>query len=543
MESGDAHRRSRFGGTFVLAGTLVGGALFIRLYFLVARVALQGDEIHYAESLWRFLHGRFLAGISDYWSFLYPFVAIPFGWAAGDAETGLRILSTLAGAAAVLPAMALARSLAGDRAALFAGILVAIHPNLVSFSTTAATEPLFTFLFLSALWLLARGFALGRAMAFAGAGALLGLAALVRAEGQVLLVLFAVAALFARGGEKARAGTERGLARVGAKARLSRAALIVAAFVVVSIPYYALLRGATGEWTAGSKAAVNLSSPVIWEETLDRERFVYELNDEGTARRIDGIGRESAAAVFWRERGRIAAMYPSKMGAGLALLPRLFSSPLLPLLVLLGLLARRRPPGRGAAEWTVLAAGIFPFAFYSIFRVELRYLVPYLPIYLVWGGIGCAALYEWLRGCAGARRWIAVGAVALAIATLLPFIPRHRSIVSRSQRVEWRQIGAWIRAEAGPGARLLAPSGCSASYYAGNPEATFIPWTDEAGLLRYARSRGYDLLLVDEAYFRAARPTLAGIVDAPPAADLQLLREFAATGGTPIKLYRILPAK
>ena len=186
---------------------------------------------------------------------------------------------------------------------------------------------------------------------YAAAGAMLGLACLVRPEAIAILPLFA---LFARGGRR-NAGPGASFA-----ARIRRSIVMAVIFAVMLLPYFFLLRAATGGWTGGSKAAVNLSSPVIWQDDLAREEYVYRLNDEGTARRIDDLARENALQIFWRQKGAIASGYPAKMGAGIGLLPLLFSSPFLLLLVPLGLIGRRwRREDRGA-ESLLLLLGALP---------------------------------------------------------------------------------------------------------------------------------------------------------------------------------------
>jgi hypothetical protein len=518
----DAERSlSRPGGRdHLVMGILAGGALLVRLVFLSAPRVLTGDEGHYAESLFRFLHGRFLDGVSEYWSFLYPFAAIPFGALARDAETGLRLLSAVSGAAIVVPSMLIARRLWGTRAAVFAGIIVALQPNLVSFSTAAITESLYSFLVMCALLIFLRALDGRGSRPYAAAGVLLGLAALVRPEAIAVLALFA---LFA------------------AAKRARRAILMPVLFAVVLMPYFVLLRAATGEWTGGSKAAVNLSSPVIWQDDLAREEYVYSLNDEGTARRIDDLAREGALRVFWRQRGEIASRYFARTAEGIRVLPLLLASPLLFVLVPLGLFGRRpRREDRGA-ESLVLALGVFPFAFYSLFRVELRYLVPYLPVYLLWAGAGCAAFLDWFAVRVSPRRAAAAAVAALVILSLAPYTIHRYAVMGKSQPLEWKAIGRWIAARESPAPRILAHSGCSISYYAGNPEATFIPWTDAAGLIRYARFHRYECLVVDEEYFRAARPTLRSVLDDPPP-ELEPFGEFRNARGGRIFVYRVEPS-
>jgi hypothetical protein len=283
---------------------------------------------------------------------------------------------------------------------------------------------------------------------------------------------------------------------------------------------------------------VNLSSPVIWQDDLAREEYVYRLNDEGTARRIDDLARESALKILWREKGAITSRYPAKIGAGIGLIPLLLSSPFLLVLVPLGLFGRKwRRENRGA-ESLLLVLGLFPFVFYSMFRVELRYLVPYLPIYLLWAGAGCAALLDWFAANVSPKR---AAAAALVFLSLVPYTIHRYVVMGKAQPLEWKEIGRWIAANESRATRILAQSGCSISYYSGNPEATFIPWTDPAGLVRYARVHGYECLVVDEAYFRAARPALQSIIDYPPP-ELEALGEFTSGAGGRIIIYRVKPS-
>jgi 4-amino-4-deoxy-L-arabinose transferase-like glycosyltransferase len=513
-------------------GILAAGALLFRLAFLSAPRVLTGDEGHYAESLFRFLHGSFLEGVSDYWSFLYPFAAIPFGAVARDAETGLRLLSAVSGAALVVPSFMIARRLWGGRAALFAGLFVALQPNLISFSTAAITESFYSLLLLCALYLFLRGMDHGGVRTYAATGAALGLAFLVRPESIAVLVLFV---LFALAGKR-NAGPGASFA-----AMTRRSIAMIVLFAVMLVPYFLLLRAATGEWTGGSKAAVNLSSPLIWQDDLAREEYVYSLNDEGTARRIDDLAGESALKILWRQKGAIAAAYPAKAGAGIGIIPALLTSPFLLLLVPLGLVGRRwRREDRGA-ESLLLALGLFPFAFYPLFRVELRYLVPYLPLYLLWAGAGCGVLLDWFAARVSARRAVSATLAMLVFLSLVPYTVHRYIVMEKTQPLEWREIGRWIAGNESPAPRILAHSGCSISYYAGIPTATFIPWTDAAGLVRYARFHRYERLVVDEDYFRAARPTLRSILDAPPP-ELEALGKFKSASGGRILVYRVKPA-
>jgi hypothetical protein len=532
MEETDAVRPALCGRERVVMGILVGGALLFRLLFLGCHRVLAGDEIHYAESLFRFLNGRFLEGVSDYWSFMYPFAATPFGFLAGDAETGLRLLSAISGAALVVPAFLIAHRLWGQRAAVFAGLLVALQPNLISFSSSAVTEPLYSFLLLCTLLLFLRGMETGAWRRFAAAGVILGFAYLTRPETAVLLVAFMSFTLL---------GWGSGGLHVRLAARVRCSIVMAALFCVVLTPHFFLLHAATGRWTAGSKAAVNLSSPVIWQDGLAREEYVYSLNDECTASRNEALVQESALRILWRQRGAIASRYFGKMEAGFDLLPIVLSSPLLLILVPLGLFGRRWETGSRGPEALISFLGLFPFVFFSLFKVEFRYLIPYLPIYLLWAGVGCGVLLDWFKESVSARRLLRSMLVALVFLSLVPYTIHKYVDSARSQPREWVAIGRWIGEHEGHGARILAQPGCSISYYAGNPTAIYIPWTDAAGLVRFARHNRFGFVAVDEDFIRAKRPTLSSILDSPPG-DFELVREFELATGGRVILYRLVGA-
>lgn len=516
----------------VTVGILAGGALCFRLLFMGCRSVLSGDELHYAESLFHFMKGSFLAGISDYWSFFYPLAGVPFGLIAGDAETGLRFLSAVSGAALVVPGWAIARKLWGGRAAVFAGALLAVHPNLLSLSTAAMTESLFSLLFLTALWLFLSGTERSSGRSFGAAGLFLGLAYLTRPEAIFLAVVLAAAAAAGWGGG--------GLAAPRA-VRARRAILFAVFFVAAALPYFFLLHAGTGRWTGGSKAAVNLSSPLVWRNDLAREEYVYSLDAEGSARRIDETGRESAASVLWRQKGAIASRYPGNLAAGFDLATVLLTSPFLLLLVPLGLAGGAARKDHRGASLLLMFFGIFPFLFYALFRVELRYLGAYLPIHLLWAGAGCVVLADWFREAVSPKRSARVILFALVFGSLVPYAINKYVVTARSEPVEWREIGRWIRVNEGENARILAKPGCSISYYAGNPMATFIPWTDEAGLVRFARLNRFEYVAVDEEYIRAMRPALRPLVE-KPSADFRTVREFTSESGGRIVLYRVDPS-
>lgn len=510
-------------------GILVGGALLLRAVFSTSRMVISGDEMHYVESLHRFMQGRILDGFSDYWSFLYPFAAVPLGFLYGNAEAGLRLLSLFSGAALILPCMAIAKRLWGGRAALFAGLFIALHTILFIYSAMAMTESFFSLLIMLALLTFIRFMQEGGRRNVILTGLLLGFACLVRQEAQ-FLVLLPLIFLLAGAGKK---GVERSL-----RARLTSSLLIVLFFVLPLLPHAVLLHEKTGRWMVQSKASVNLSSSVIWEEGLEREKFVYTLNEDGTDRRLNEIGRKSPLSILWEDKREIAARYVRNLADGAQQLPVLFVTPFLLLLIPLGLFARKwRHRGE---ELLLVSVGVFPFILYPLFKVQIRYLAPYLPIFLMWGGAGCAVLTGWVGENVSRARVVSALTLILIFGSLIPFSLHRYSLVRRGERLEYRQVGEWIRQHEGPEARIIAPPGASYSYYAGNPIATFIPWTDPSGLHEFSLRRRFDYLVLDSDYIDGYRPMMRSLMTEPETYGFEFLKVFDSDSGGRIFVYRII---
>lgn len=141
-------------------------------------------------------------------------------WLLGPRTASARLGSVLAGTLAVLATLALARRLAGRRAALVAGLVAALHPELVFFSVSLYSEPLYLPLALGGLLAVSTPAGLASPIRLILGGLLFGLAALTRDVG-----LLAAAGVAGWGFLESR----------GAPPSIRRRPLILAAAVVVTL--------------------------------------------------------------------------------------------------------------------------------------------------------------------------------------------------------------------------------------------------------------------------------------------------------------------
>lgn len=164
-------------------------ALRLTAWWLTEATPTVADENWYLQTAER------LVGFGPRWWFdttrpvpLTSGPVVPFWYALLIATLdagarGLRLANAVLGALTVLPVARLGERLGGPRTGLLAGLLFAVHPDLIVYSTRLWTEPVFLALWLTAMALLTSD---PRRRAAVLAGVLLGLAALARETGLLL---------------------------------------------------------------------------------------------------------------------------------------------------------------------------------------------------------------------------------------------------------------------------------------------------------------------------------------------------------------------
>lgn len=169
-------------------------ALALRLTFLwvFEPSPLVADEKWYHASALRLLAGgsRWLTD----WAQPVPVTAppvVPSVYAlivglAGDIERWVRVGNVIVGSLLTAPTFVIARRLAGRSAGVAAAALVAVHPDLVAYSTRLWTEPIYMLIAMGAVAALLDAPARRPFWRWIPLGALFGLAALTRESGLAL---------------------------------------------------------------------------------------------------------------------------------------------------------------------------------------------------------------------------------------------------------------------------------------------------------------------------------------------------------------------
>lgn len=304
-----------------------------------------------------------------YHTFLHPLLAAAMAPLAGGPFAASRVVSTFAGALALLAAAAFATQLRGPRAGVAAAALLAVHPWFVTFALLSSSDLLATACGLASLAALARWRAGGGAGLLLAAAAGAGLAAAARYALLPLVAVVAVAAVWPRPG--APRAAVAGLLRTAVGAALGYLPHGLCAARCYGNPFHNL------GWQNMVVKALH-GWDTFAHDPAAHPRLLPFLREHGAA----------VAAAAWPDLGAIAQRE----------LPALLTGWWLPagaalaasgIAVVLVLLAARAAPFVPAAAFGLLHTLLVA----ATFRADLRVLLPLLPLAVIaavalpWGAL------------------------------------------------------------------------------------------------------------------------------------------------------------
>lgn len=474
----------------------------------------------------------------------FPLITGAIYLAVGDLEKSSDIAYALFGGLMLLPIFVLARRIYGYPTAYLAAILLAIYPVLtvVGLHWGTMLEPLYIFLLFGALvtWLI--GMEETRPWMMVVAGMMFAMGYLTRPEPVVYFGIFFLVSLF---------WPFRNLVGKGTKLRLC--ASFVAAFLLTAAPYLVYMHAQTGHWTLSGKG------PITWVQgtfmlTNDWVGFdwVYARLDssehEVYAKSLDRNKWSLIGTILSDPKAFIARTYESAQFFGHSALTNSFIIPLLLPFVVISLFHKawdRRRLGYEvflASAFLIQAAVVLPFA-----NLNLRYLIPVIPVFLIWTANGAVAAGVWLRdsaeACWGRALKPALGACVLclpaaaAVAQIIHVTPRVAGLWIGRENFGDKFAAQWLKKNSSPDAIVLADDANVTVY--GERRRIFSPHTDLTHLLSYARYHKADYLLTSDTMLLRIRRELSVILD-KGTPELELVFSYKEPNERTL-LYRIRP--
>jgi len=534
---------------------LIAAALLLRLFLLRYRFAVSWDEPHYLQLAASFAAGKWEAFFHPYWSPGLPLWMGLMNLLVSDVELAGRLTTIVFGSLIVVPIYFLARELAGEQVAFWAGIFAALHPSLAFAQTAPLAEPAYMLFGFLGLWLGWQALQKSRWLLAIAAGLSWGFSYLAKPEGTGFLIVFVVFAL------------GRAVADFFSRRRVPSLLMMVCAgvgFLMTASPYLIYLHKQAGYWTLSAKGAANQQFEATYF-TKEEDDFFESLSPDNKTLPMDAIfhtgtflqqAKSLEVPKVKISPGLLARKYATNFFRVLKYgLPQTLS---LVLIILLGL-------GLFGKSWqptelplTVYLLGVLIFYWLVVvptFHITERYLMAMLPLAGIWIAGGFVRLAEWLKEMAQslfARPLSARHGIILAvmICGLLFWLPEMGKVMASTpdgdtewaEAVELKEAGNWLRRHAEQQSPIMMSYNKAVDFYAGNYDVrTGVSFTQDPfdRQLAYARHRGARYVIISERYV-GHFSVLQQVLNLPPP-ELKLLYTTTAPSVPRAFIFEIVP--
>ncbi|MGH7832254.1 MAG: ArnT family glycosyltransferase [Candidatus Binatia bacterium] len=469
---------------------------------------------------------------------LYPALIAALASAGMIPDAAGLVVSFSTGVLIMFPLLSLTRALAGERAALWAAFLWAIHPYAIRLSVRALSDMPAAFLVALSLWAGLRGLQSGRYGWAIGAGALSGLAYLTRPEGIESALGLAALSAFTLASSLGKRGLSNGF-----RPFLRQAGWVVApllGWAVVAAPYVAFISLEAGAITfSKKKSPAAMVRSITPGDKIETAGFRSTSSQEGASAKIteslpDAAEIPKTGWVQRTARNIYVFQQPFLNGIHLIiLLPALLAPWLLRtnrtseqagiagLLLGLTLLHLIVLVGVAALQGAVYLGG------HHVFLMVL-YLTPF-------AGAGLAAAFDRASTKAPGARWAPAATAALLIAVTLP-----SSVFRRPESGKvFRTAGLWIRDHSAAPPTVITNSP-KLAYHAG---ARRVPLSGDAkSIVDLARRTGADFIAFEPGSTGAPSGDFHGQVESGALEVAETFSERSRSKVYTVVVYRVRQA-
>ncbi len=520
-------------GVFLLAAAL-------RTIAVLTRQMVQFDEASYARMAENLLLGHAPWDITHtstvHLSVLYPIVTASFAVIIRSYVAAGYVVSVLFGSLLVLPTFMFGKVMWNRRVGLMAAALVAVLPVMIDKSSTIDGQNLFAFWLMCAMFFGYRMQFTKRCMCGMLAGTCLGIAYIDDPTAlYYLVVLFGLLVYI---------GFRQEVASYANKA----ASHFVLMFVLFAIPNIIFLSTQVGGFAIQARPVDELYAAMhnLRPQTLDWDRQMMRLDSSGNLvlprmQQGDGLAVmlvKNPAGVFSAMLRQINFYYIRNVAT---LFPAW-------LLMLIGLgVFKTVWSRREALKYGYFALMLLPLATLPLKWPDVRFMMPYMAIFMLWAARGWLSLESWGVGTVSEllgwkhdnpRRKMVVQA-ALAAVVLVPVAALALWSVARTDYpVQYKEAGQWLKSHGGDGSRIMSRE-TSTVYYAGATQV-LLPYASTTQVLSYGRRQHADFLVISRQEVDQLRPELNGLMNPALAGPgLKMVYRYGAGTGADTIVYRL----
>ncbi len=480
---------------------LVGIALVLRLLLLTFHETVEIDGVYYITMGKNFIQGNGLrdieGNINTVFMPLYPIFTGVVSLIVSNGELAARLISIIFGALLILPVYGLARRIYDQKVALIAAAITAVYPALTYISSITYADSLYLFLITSAMYTGYRALQSGVLKEYIATAVLYSLAYLTRPEGWLYILLTALYVLWHK--------------REQWKKAIKPAATVLIVACLVVLPYLAFVYTQSGDLSLSSKGYVIYKFRAYQPFSEEYEKNIFGLNE---AKDDILLNPYKVRGSFVKEVIAQSDVFLLRYITNLVreiyiVIPKVF-----PFIIfsLFAFALRSWNKDEWKKESYLLMLVAYPILFYPLFWVEARYLLPILPIVILWAGKGIVQIAE--RWKSIKISWMITGII---LVSLLGNIFANHLIDSRFEKinppVEHKQAGLWVK-EQYMHPRIMERKPW-VSFYGGGTFVNFPYVNSYDELIIYACNNKVDLMVIDERYTAPLRPQVAALLGYP----------------------------
>ncbi len=521
-------------GVFLLAAAL-------RTIAVLTRQMVQFDEASYARMAENLLLGHAPWDITHtsavHLSVLYPVVIASFAVVIRSYVAAGYVVSVLFGSLLVLPTFMFGKVMWNRRVGVAAAALVAVLPVMIDKSSTIDGQNLYAFWLMCAMFFGYRMQFTKRCMCGMLAGTCLGIAYLDDPTAlYYLVVLFGLLVII---------GFRQEVASYANRA----ASHFVLMFALFAIPNIIFMSVEVGGFTVQARPVDELYAAVhnLRPQSLEWDRQMMRLDSSGNLvlprlQQGDGL----AVTLIRNPTGVFTAILRQINFYYIRNVATLFPAWLL-MLIGLGVF-KTVWSRREALKYGYFALMLLPLATLPLKWPDVRFMMPYIPIFMLWAARGWLGLEAWGVGSVSQvlgwkhdnpRRKLAVQ-VAIAILVLAPVAALGLwSVAQTDYPVQYKQAGEWLKDHGGDGSRIMSRES-STAYYAGGT-LVMLPYASMQQVLDYGHRQHADFLVISQQQVDQLRPQLKDLMNPALAGPrLKMVYRYGAGTGADIIVYRLL---
>ncbi|MBA7630966.1 hypothetical protein ES703_38493 [subsurface metagenome] len=476
-----------------------------------------------------------------------PFYSILIGilWLpVQNLEFSGQIVSVISGSLLVIPIFYLAKKMYTRQAGILCAIFVVVCPPLIFGSTEVRVASLYTLLLWAAVaigWKALRSHSLFWS---ALTGLMLALCYLTRAEAIMLLPIFLLLYLLLF---KLKVGVSSSIA----KSIASKSVLLIAAFALVSSPFWVFLYGQTGRWTLSTRGPYTFIG--YYGGNWEKDNFELAANPE--AAQSEWLDQGGLLNFVMSNRHKILARWGHNVvsiWSGQDKQVQLLGIPrwalrggLIFLLLFVSFAFIRFIWNRHiAAKHIYLLIIASSSLIYFFFAIDWRYFYPYIPFFLIGLAQIAVMIRNWAKkNSAYGNRTLAKIVAYFPIGALLLGMSGYSGVLIGKKidyaPYEYKIMGQWMKENINDiENKIVMSRKMGVPFYAGAKHEPLY-YGEYPELIIYAGSRRVDYLVIDQWTIPRTRPQFSFLLeDNTKHPDLQLVHTIKYESRK-IVLYKI----